>query len=71
MLLALGEIDRYKRDGDAFLSQEDPNLPGIWRRGGMVDFQFVRHKEASFSFPAGTMVGGRSRPDCESCRPTS
>src|SRR6202022_3535728 len=27
VLLALGEIDRYERDSDAFLSQEDPNPP--------------------------------------------
>jgi len=27
VLLANGEIERYKRDSDAFLSQEDPNPP--------------------------------------------
>ena len=35
VLLALGEINRCKRDSDAFLSEEDPNPPGVRRRGGM------------------------------------
>src|SRR6266478_1089490 len=57
VLVAAGEIDRCKRDSDTFLSEEDPNPPGVRRRGGMVEFQVIRHQGASTSFAAGTMVG--------------
>ena len=50
VLLALGEINRCKRDSDAFLSEEDPNPPGVRRRGGMVESQVIRHQGASSSY---------------------
>jgi hypothetical protein len=45
VLLALGEINRCKRHSDAFLSEEDPNPPGVRRRGGMVESQVIDIRE--------------------------